>query len=129
MVLREEWVVDDVDLVPSCEVAASGGSPRCVLPAKTRIPIKAGIAWDVGQAVGARAIFLSPVNIGEHRFWVCMTLVAKIDDPFLQPITNAMVAPVTLIAMAWVRASEDVQADTSRDPTPPPSIPESPEAP
>lgn len=103
MVLREEWVVDDVDLVPYCEVASSAGSPQCVLPSRNRIPINAGIAWDVGQSVGARSIFLAPLSIDDHRFWVCLTLVAHIEDDLLQPITNAMVGPITLMVLAKVR--------------------------
>lgn len=112
MVLREEWVVDDDDLVPFCEVASSGGSPHCVRPRGARIRIKAGIAWDVGQSVGARSIFLSAVSIGDHRFWVCLTLVAEFEDPLLQPITSAMVAPVTLMALTWVREDEEPQSSS-----------------
>jgi hypothetical protein len=96
MVVREEFTIDDVELEPFCEIRYAGGANQCTLPVGSRLPIRAGVAWDIAQGVGARSIYLAPIALNDQRYWICVTFVAEIDHPLLQSLSQIAVAPITL---------------------------------
>jgi hypothetical protein len=116
MIVREEFVVEDGELMPFCDVAFAGGAPQCTLPQGIRIPIRAGIGWDIAQYVGAREIFISSIDPGEQRYWLCLTFATEINHELLQPLCDAMIGPVTL--MLTTLYGPYLAARGSRPPTP-----------
>lgn len=96
MIVREEFTVDEVELEPFCEIRYAGGASQCTLPVGNRLPIRAGVAWDIAQGVGARSIYLDPIALNDQRYWICLTFVAEINHPLLQSLSRIVVAPATL---------------------------------
>lgn len=113
MIAREQFTLDSEELEPFCEIRYSGGSNQCILPPGSRIPIKAGVAWDIAQGVGARSIFIAKTSLNDHRYWICVTFVGQIDHPLLQSLPRIAVAPVTL-ALQYLEGSvppHDIKTD------------------
>ena len=110
MVVRERLVIDGPDFAPVCEVVLTGGSPRCTLPVGSSVELTGDLASDLAQTVGARAIYLASFDATSQRFWVCLTFTTTVTNELLQPLCDAMVAPVSYV-LAEVAQHLTVAAD------------------
>ncbi len=117
MVVRETYTFEDDDLAPYCEVVFQGGAPLCTLPVATRIPVKDGIPAGVAEYSGVRSLYVTSVNPGDARYWVCLGFSVQVTHPLLDSLCDATAGPVAVVISSITRHQSMLSSVSGRDPS------------
>jgi hypothetical protein len=94
MVVREAFALSSEDLVPYCQVEFRGGSPQCTLPTGSHIPVSTGVETGIAEYSGARSLYLTSIDTGDNRYWLCITFASPFVHHGLDALCDAMTGPV-----------------------------------